>query len=109
MIIGSKLLIAIVIAYYIYKEEVVNNYYKFELNNEVVDSIFYDKSNHNYPTFVIQGDRRKTFYIKFAYYLKDMGIKIKKGDTLYKRVNDYTLYRINRNDIDTFRYIGKLR
>jgi len=73
----------------------------------IIDTIYYDKWNHNSPTIKLKVKNEEiAFSSLFAEYGVDLCKKLNKGDTLIKKKNSYDFYRINGNQIDTFKYIG---
>ncbi len=105
LILTSKLIVLIALVYFFFTTDIgVRNFYKTQLNNGLVDSLYYNVENHSFPTVIVKDDDIKTFEIPFRMYYKDMVVVLKKGDTLIKHENSYDLYRVKNGEVDTFKH-----
>ena len=81
--------------------------YENKFVNGIIDTVYYSQWNHNKPTIkLIIANNEITFSSYYAEYGMDLCKKLSKGDTLIKQKDNYDFYRINGNQIDTFKYIG---
>jgi hypothetical protein len=79
--------------------------YENNFDKCVIDSVYYG-NNHRATIKLNVGNRDIVFASFTAKFGVDLCEKLKKGDTLFKQKDSYDFYRINGNQIDTFKYIG---